>query len=225
MLVVPCVLNTNTSSCYVTLNWTELWVQTNGKLISKVLETQSWNSGGFQWVWSFLECTFHCTAEHLDNVIENQLFQLQSHILNSLIMWLKTRSSSCSIKNEKHFMLPSYLRTLLLLLVESHVKRLSTFECFDAHTWEIRMIRSWQHTVQTHKQLPCQYNSIKFNVWKSWKHDHECCLFVPSSLYQWRHKQGWHVWQSYEIGHKSPFFCFSLVKSEPAWLGLEELRL
>ena len=144
-------------------------------------------------MWSFSECTFHCTAEHLDNVIENQLFQLQNHILNSLIMWLKTRSSSCSIKNEKHFMLPSYLRILLLLLVESHVKRLPIFVCFDVHTCEIRMIRSWQHTAQTHKQLPCQDNSIKFNVWKSWKHDHECCLFVPSSLYQWCHKQGWHV--------------------------------
>ena len=39
----------------------------------------------------------------------------------------------------------------------------------------------------------------KFYVGRSQKHDCECCHFVHSSLHQWHHKQGLHVWQKYQI--------------------------
>ena len=30
------------------------------------------------------------------------------------------------------------------------------------------------------------------------------------------HKQGWHVWQKWQIHHETAFFPFSLIKSQPA---------
>jgi len=53
---------------------------------------------------------------------------------------------------------------------------------------------------------------------------HWGCHFLPSSLYQWRHKQGWHVWQKYEIRHEQTFsVCYLLAKRKPKWLRPEEL--
>ena len=42
---------------------------------------------------------------------------------------------------------------------------------------------------------------LKTDVWKLWKHDHECCHFVPSRLYQWCNKAGQCVARS--INHKA----------------------
>ena len=48
-----------------------------------------------------------------------------------------------------------------------------------------------------------------------WKHDRECCHFVPSSLYQWCREQGQHMWLKYQICPKPPtFFCSSFVMSQ-----------
>ena len=57
----------------------------------------------------------------------------------------------------------------------------------------------------------------KIDVWKSRKHGRECCHCVSGSLYQWRHEQGGHEWQKYQVRHEPTFFCFSHVKSEPIW--------
>ena len=42
---------------------------------------------------------------------------------------------------------------------------------------------------------------LKNSFRKSRRHHSECCHFVPSSVYQWRHEQGWNAWQSGKIHH------------------------
>ena len=62
---------------------------------------------------------------------------------------------------------------------------------------------------------------IKNWCWKVAKASPWVLLFVPTSLYQWCHKQNWHMWQKYQICH---FFCYSLVKSKATWLCPEECK-
>ena len=38
-----------------------------------------------------------------------------------------------------------------------------------------------------------------------YKHNHECSHFVACSLNQWRHEQGWNVWQSVKYITRQPF--------------------
>ena len=51
------------------------------------------------------------------------------------------------------------------------------------------------------------------------------CYFVPCRLYQWCHKQGRNVWQKVANVSWANLSCSSLVKSNPAWLGPEELKI
>ena len=55
---------------------------------------------------------------------------------------------------------------------------------------------------------------LKIQIWKLQKHDCEICHFLPRSLYKWRHKCGWNVWQKYQMSPDN-LFCFSLVKGKP----------
>ena len=50
----------------------------------------------------------------------------------------------------------------------------------------------------------------KMNIWNLRKHDYECCHFVPSSLHQWCHEQGWKVWLEYQM--PKAFFCSLLER-------------
>ena len=52
----------------------------------------------------------------------------------------------------------------------------------------------------------------------------KCCHFVPSSLYQWRHKHSRHVWQKYPTRHEPTYSCSSLVKTQSTWMPPKELK-
>ena len=50
----------------------------------------------------------------------------------------------------------------------------------------------------------------RLNIATEWA----CYQSVPSSLYQWRHKQSLYVWQKYEILHGPSFFPLFIEKSK-----------
>ena len=77
--------------------------------------------------------------------------------------------------------------------------------------WEsrIRSLDSGTHSSLFHLFLCLSV----FTVWRSRKHDLECCHLVPSSLHRWRHKPGGQgVWgKALTSQCRQIFFCFSLV--------------
>lgn len=74
----------------------------------------------------------------------------------------------------------------------------------------------WTHLSRTHMYI---YKCISRS-----RCVHEC-YFVPCRLYQWCHIQGRNVWQKVANVSWANLSCSSLVKSNPAWLGPEELKI
>ena len=67
---------------------------------------------------------------------------------------------------------------------------------------------------------------IKFSIQDSWKHDHEHCSFVPSSLHWWYHEQGWNLWQNYDMCREPVLFCFLRVNQSVCtlrWSKFEQI--
>ena len=76
---------------------------------------------------------------------------------------------------------------------------------WQKQTWRLY----WQK--QTCKSLSLNFWSclLKIGVWKSQKHNHECCHFVPSSLCPIYHELGWNVWEKSNTSQTNLFLIFT----------------
>ena len=64
----------------------------------------------------------------------------------------------------------------------------------------------------------------KKQLFESCENSCKCCHFVSSILCMWPREQCQHMWQKINVIMSHPFFCSSLVKSDPTWLHPGELK-
>ena len=87
--------------------------------------------------------------------------------------------------------------------------------------------RSWpQNVLTSFFSLDTWSGLLKLDIWnlqKGGNDKSECCHFVIGCLYQW-YEQSKCEWQKCQVHLESTFFCFLLVKSEPVWLCLRNIK-
>ena len=87
--------------------------------------------------------------------------------------------------------------------IKGEPNRRSTTDPIDSNNNKIKKNKKWQSSLDFPSFL------LIIDSQKSRKPDRECCPLVPSSRYQWRHKQGRHVWQkSIKYVTSQPFSAF-----------------
>ena len=103
---------------------------------------------------------------------------------------------------------------VLPLEIEREIQGHKTVSQSRETSWVLSVgMEIMKKTKCTHSSFPLAFRSslLKIKPGKSQKRDCECCHLVPSSLCLWHHKQGWCVWQKYQIHHTAAIFCSWLI--------------